>query len=209
MLYQDWQRLGLDSAGIAYAQQMGAIQGNKWLNSPEEEDFELEYSRSEDAASTSMMIFAGTGMFNSVFAVAVYILFLWDYENNTPFWFAWLSAFSVNGLLWIPMFVSWPALFSAGSDMINVMAFLAQATYFGVFGGYWFSAGALAYTFLIEPTESKSTFESNSDAYIWLFGYIGLCLFDSAITLMFVDNVVDFADKRNKADALALEAAIK
>lgn len=76
-------------------------------------------------------------------------------------------------------------------------------TYSGVFFGYWFSLAFMAYTFYLEPTSSGSTYATKLDATWYYGGYAGLCLVDILVTVIFVPDIVEYADKVNEAEALA------
>lgn len=137
----------------------------------------------------------GVGLLNSIFSVYMWFKFLSsDINNNTPFWFSWFMPVCLNGFLWIPIFMVWPLMFFAGSTTVNVTSFLSQMTYIGAYFGYWANLGGMAYTFYIAPTESKSTFASKSDATPYIAGYAGLSLLSSAISIIFVPDIVTFAD---------------
>ena len=142
------------------------------------------------------------GLTNTVFSVYMWFKFLSNsINNNTGFWFSIFFPVAVNGCLWIPLFIIWPASFVAGTTTINIISFLSQLTYFGAFFAYWANLGGMYYTFYMKPTETGSTFATNSDAHPYFGTYIGLSLLNSLVTMLFVPDIVAFADKRSAEDA--------
>ncbi len=87
-------------------------------------------------------------MVNTGLVIWWFVKYVTDYKNNN-FWWVWLSAVSVNGLLWIGLFFSLPVLFFAGSTTVNVVAFLSQMTLIGAYFAYWINIGAMAYVFYV------------------------------------------------------------
>ncbi len=87
-------------------------------------------------------------MVNTGLVIWWFIKYVTDYKNNN-FWWVWLSAVSVNGLLWIGLFFSLPVLFFAESTTINVVTFLSQMTLIGAYFAYWINIGAMAYVFYV------------------------------------------------------------
>uniref|UniRef100_A0A7S3HXE7 Uncharacterized protein n=1 Tax=Favella ehrenbergii TaxID=182087 RepID=A0A7S3HXE7_9SPIT len=159
-----------------------------------------------------MNFMAATGFLNTVFSV--YMWFKWlgnSLDDSTSFWFSWFFAVLTNGLLWIPLFVTWPAVFTAGSTTVNLMAFLSRLTLLGSYFFYWANLGFMYYTFYSDPAGSGSKFVTTSDATPYFAGYAGLSLFDSMMSFLFVGSIQEYADRRNKADALeeARQEAIK
>ena len=154
-----------------------------------------------------MNIFAATGMLNTAAVAYAWYSFLTDYLNNTSFWFAWLGVVGVNGFLWVPIFIAWPVLFFAGSTTINVIAFLVMLTLAGAYVAYWIVLSALVYTSIVEPQSSGSTFASTSDAYVHVFGYAGLSLFNAFISIFFAPDVFNFRDAVNRVQELAKQKA--
>lgn len=73
----------------------------------------------------------------------------------------------------------------------------------GPFLLYWVNVGALYYTIYYEPTASKSTFASNTDAAPWFYGYTGLSVFNSVVSALTVSQISLYYD--GLVEDLALE----
>ena len=70
----------------------------------------------------ALNILSGTSLFNS--AYVMYAWYYWIVDNwqagVTDYWRAWFGAFFVQGFLWVPLTLSWPALPTMGPTGIKV-----------------------------------------------------------------------------------------
>ena len=96
-----------------------------------------------------MGIFALTGLLNSAYVVWIWFKYMHDNFVNSNFWLTWISVVIVNGGLWMPIFVGYPATFSMSTNVLLVTSWLAQATKFGLFGAYWANIGVMVYTLIV------------------------------------------------------------
>ena len=192
--YLDWARPGEDEDGNEYTHYMFAIDGDLWFD---KFDFTTsdEYISIRRAGVQSINILGFTGLLNSVFSLWVWFTFLTDYGNNTDFWFAWFGPFVVNGTLWIPLTLTWPAAQWGGLTMISIIKFMAQLTLTGPFIAYPANIAALYYAIYMEPVASQSTFVATADADPYFYGYIAASIVNSIISLLFVPDVVDYYNK--------------
>ena len=106
--YRNWARTDLDDDGNEYPHWVFDIDGDLWFDKFDRSNTE-EYISIKREGVQSINILGITGLLNSVFSLWVWFTFLTDYNNNTDFWFAWFGPFVVNGTLWIPLTLTWPA----------------------------------------------------------------------------------------------------
>lgn len=183
---------------------MFEISGSLWFD-------KFDYTNTADyiavrqAGVQSINILGLTGLVNSVYSLWVWFTFLTDYSNNTDFWFAWFGPFFVNGTLWIPLTLTWPASQWGGLTMINLIKLMAQLTMVGPFIAYPANMGALYYAMYMEPEKSLSTFASTQEANPYFFSYVALSLINSLLSYLFVPDVVAYYNKRKEGEQLAEE----
>ena len=142
-----------------------------------------------------MNVMGIVGLLNGIFSIYMWFKFLSSsINNNTAFWFSIFFPVAINGCLWIPIFIIWPATVVAGTTTINIISFLSTLTYIGPYFAYWANLGGMAYTFYYKPTESKSTFAQKSDANPYFGAYAVLSLLNSVVSYTFVPDINAFAD---------------
>ena len=124
IVYQDWAREGEDEDGDEYPQWLFDIDGDLWFDKYDRSNTD-EYVSIKREGEQSINILGAVGLVNSVFSVWVWFAFLTDYLNNTDFWFSWFAPCVVNGALWIPLTLTWPAATWGGLTMINIIKFMA------------------------------------------------------------------------------------
>ena len=157
-------------------------------------------NESASLAITSMQVMGAMGMVNTGLVIWWFFKYVTDYKNNN-FWWVWLSAVAVNGLLWIGLFFSLPVLFFAGSTTVNVVTFLSQMTLIGAYFAYWINIGAMAYVFYVEDkADSGSLYADTTEATYWFATYSGLCLLDAIISISLIDGIVEYRDQVNLAE---------
>ena len=94
------------------------------------------------------------GLVNGVYSGWVWQTFLKAAIKYTDFNYAWFGAFFVNGILWIPLAVTWPIVSWGEQVMLRFLGLFARMTLTGLYGAYWFTAGAIYYTSFMEPEQS-------------------------------------------------------
>lgn len=193
--YIDWKRYGEDDDGNEYPHWQFEIDGEFWFDKYDRSNTEESISIRR-SGEQSINILGTMGLVNSVFSIWVWFTFLTDYLNNTDFWFSWFGPCVVNGALWIPLTLTWPAAQWGGLTMIFIIKIMAQLTLIGPFIAYWANAGAMYYTFYMEPEASESTFATTSDANPYFGGYIVLSLINSVVSLLTVRDVVAYYNDR-------------
>ena len=67
---------------------------------------------------------AALGLVNTGLIVWWFFKYLTTYTGS-EFWWTWFFVVAVNGILWMPLFFSWPVLFFAGTTSINTVTFFA------------------------------------------------------------------------------------
>ena len=81
-----------------------------------------------------------------------------SFANGNNFLWTWFGTVVFHSTLWIPLTLVWPASYFGGTGIVGTMLTLSQLTLLGPFLGYWLTMGAMYYTFIMEPTQSGSTF---------------------------------------------------
>ena len=91
---------------------MFKIKGKKWITK-----FSSSTSAAAESVRTSANISVGAlaaiGLVNSVGVFWVWYSILSDF-SNTDFWLTWFSVMLLNGILWVPITVAYPASLSGG-----------------------------------------------------------------------------------------------
>jgi len=120
---QDWKRPGQDDDGEDYIQYLFDIDGANWIDKydPTSSTF---YSSAAASGSTGVNVLAATGLVNTVGCVWVWYKFLNDF-NNSDYWITWFSILLVNGILWIPITVSWPVSPYGGITFVSFVKLFA------------------------------------------------------------------------------------
>lgn len=103
---------------------MFEIDGDLWFDRFDQSNSE-EYISVRRAGEQSINILGLMGLVNSAFSIWVWFTWLSDYTNNTDFWFSWFGPFFVNGLLWIPLTLVWPAARWGGLTMTEIIKMMA------------------------------------------------------------------------------------
>ena len=200
--YQDWQREGEDDDGEDYIQWMTEVDGDLWFDKFDHSNSE-QYESIRSSGVVSINILGLTGLINSVFSLWVAFTWLGDFTENTDFWYSWFGPMFVNGLLWIPLTLVWPASTFGSLTMVRMIKLMAQLTLTGPFIAYLANIGAMYYTFYMEPVASESTFATTDEANQYWYGYIGLSLFNSVVSLLTVPKVIAYKDERVKQEQLS------
>jgi len=79
-------------------------------------------------------------------------------------------------------------------------------TLIGAFGGYWINVAAMIYIFYITPEES-GTILINNEPLFYLGGYTALSVANSALSLLFIGDIIAWYDSEMAAAALEEERA--
>ena len=171
---------------------MFEIDGDLWIQLYHGSSEETNYLKHETHPSQNIL--GLTGLVNSIFIVWLWIAHLGG-QTNSEFWFSMLGPFVVNGLLWTPLTLIWPAGAYGGPTFISLLTTLARSTLVGPFGAYWLNLAALWYTSINNAADSGSTFADTSEAWQYIGMYAALSVFNSAISLVFVPQLVEFNEQ--------------
>ena len=87
------------------------VEGLGWWNKFNR-SISAESLKSQEIGTLAINILSGVSLFNSYFSVWVWFKFLkGTYSDGVDnFWRTWFGAMFVNGFLWIPFTIAWPAL---------------------------------------------------------------------------------------------------
>lgn len=172
----------------SYPQFMFEIKGTNWY-----ERWELEegYEKTEKKVTPAANYFGVVGLFNSLYMGYYTYAYLWDYSTTDEFWFAWLIAVSTNTLLWVPIFLVWPALNYGGDDIVGFFVFLTDLTLIGAYGAYWINIAALYYVMFISPETSGSDRRGIliDESYRYVGGYTVMSIVSSIVTILYNEEM--------------------
>jgi len=199
---QDWQRPGEDDDGESYVQYLFEIDGAKWIDKYDFSNSQV-YNSAVASGNTGVNVLAAVGLLNTIGVVWVWFKFL-NTLTNSNYWITWLSVLLVNGTLWIPITLSWPVSPFGGLTFVLLMKTFAQMTLIGAFGAYWFNFAAMVYTFYITPEESESLL-TGSEPLLYLGGYTALSALNSALSLLFIGDIIAWYETEVAVLALAEE----
>ena len=185
---KDWQKPEDEENEEVFPQFMFEVDGDLWFHMHNKEGTG-EFITVEREGSNSVNYLGFTGLINSVFSIVSIFKFLTDTSDISNFWWSWFSVVVVNGILWIPLTTIWPAANFGGVETVGILKTLASMTLAGPFLLYWVNIGALYYTIYHDPTASKSTFASTTDAAPWFYGYAGLSVFNSVVSALTVSQI--------------------
>lgn len=194
---KDWQRDPEidDDELIEYPHFLFEIDGDYWFDKFAEDHTDV-FETIERQGSQAISVLGVTGLVNSIYSIWVWFRFLSDFSAIDGFWGAWFGVCFVNGALWIPLTLLFPAANYGSLLLVKIVKDMAQATLIGPFFAYWANLIALYYTMYAQPDQAGSEFASNpSDGNLLVLFYLVLSAANSAVSLLYVEQVEDYYDQ--------------
>ena len=174
------------------------IDGKNWMSRYNTRNTDT-YTNKVNQGNLASTMYGITSVLNTGLGVASWFVFLTDYRNNTLHWYTWFTFFLSEIILWFPILVTWPVTYFGSTMSVNFLQIFAQMSLAGPFGIYEGVIAAILVTDIFMRDWSGYTGDITM-AWIYFGSYCGLAVFNSFVSLFWVQDIIDWYQELKAAD---------